>query len=119
MHIATEERKNNRYDRFFNSPSASKPNISPRDVFSPFFTGGVEGRVKLNKPSSAEAIAAILNVKANCPLCSQFNQPIVKPAMIHPMVPNTRMDGNSRPVSFICLNDMELTNANVGIKRII
>ncbi|MCY1537806.1 hypothetical protein D9M68_733160 [compost metagenome] len=113
--MATEARKNRRYDRFLRRPIASKPMISPNEVFSPFFAGGVWGNRKLNKPNTIDAPAAVLNVRIKFPSCSQFIHPISRPATIHPIVPKTRMAGNSLPGSFICLNDMEFTSASVGI----
>ena len=113
--MATEAIKNNKYDLFFNRPIASNPIISPKEVFSPFFAGGVCGNAKLNKPNNTEATEAILNVRIKLPSCSQFNHPITKPAMIQPIVPKTLTDGNSFPGSFICRNEMELTNAKVGM----
>ncbi len=37
------------------------------------------------------------------------------PATIQPIVPSTRIGGNSRPGSAICLNDSELLSASVGM----
>ncbi|MNR01169.1 hypothetical protein D3C85_1169650 [compost metagenome] len=93
--------------------------MSPKEVFSPFLTGGVLGRAKLNKPNNTEAAAAILKVRTRFPSCSQFSHPITIPAIIHPIVPNTLIEGNSFPGFFICLKEMEFTNAKVGMNAII
>src|ERR1700752_5039125 len=113
--MATEARKNTRYDLNFNKRMDSSPMISATEVFWPFLPGGVSGNVKLNRPSSNEAPAAILKVSASEPVCSQFSQPMTKPATIHPAVPKIRINGKSLLGSVICLNETEFTNASVGI----
>ena len=88
---------------------ASKPRISPIEVFPPFLTGGVLGRKKLNIPNTIDAMEAVLKVRIRFPDCSQFNHPMSRPAIIHPIVPKTLIDGNSFPGSLSCLNEIELT----------
>ena len=98
---------------------ASKPSTSPMRVAWPaFLMGGVAGSVKLNKPSSSEAPAAMRNVSTRLPPCSQFSQPMVRPAIIQPNVPSTRMGANSFCGFCICRKEMEFTSASVGIYTI-
>ena len=58
--------------------------------------GGVCGSRRQNRPSTTEAPAAscIGAAVASSPI-----RPTTNPAMIHPMVPSTRMAGNSFPGS--------------------
>ena len=52
----------------FNNFRASSPNISDILTFSPFATfGGVLGKVKLNNPRIADAIAVIMKVFCSKP----------------------------------------------------
>ena len=40
---------------------------------------------------------------------------MTRPATIQPIVPSTRIAGNSRPGSLICRNESELLSASVGM----
>ena len=55
--------KNTKKSLFFNNFKASKPKISETVTFSFLLDlGGVNGKIKLNKPRTAEAIPAIKKV---------------------------------------------------------
>ena len=116
--MATEARKNIRYERFLSIPMASNPKMSPRLLLPSFRMGGVGGNAKLNAPSSAEAPAAMRKVSTKWPPCSQLSQPMVRPAIIQPSVPSTRMLANSFCGFCICRKEMELTSASVGMYKI-
>ena len=121
MQISIEERKNTKKFRSFKRPKASSPIIWEMLDFSPFAEGGVFGRVKLNRPSTKEAIEVIKNVCDKAPeaMFSMESHPKVKlmsrPATIQPIVPQTLMNGKSFEGSFICRKETEFTSAKVGI----
>src|SRR6185369_5140564 len=90
-----EQIKNTRKFLSFNKPIASRPMISLNVVLVPAFGGGVLGSVKLKIPSRAETAAVRRNVLISAPFFSQASQPIIKPATIQPIVPQTLMKENS------------------------
>jgi hypothetical protein len=99
-------------------PTASSPSMSRRSDWSPFRVGGVAGSVKLNSPSTSDAMAAILKVSSSCPFCSQASQPMMRPATIQPTVPRTRAAGNCFSGLAIWRKETEFTSAKVGMYRI-
>ena len=74
--------------------------------------GGVWGRAKQNSPSSNDAPAAS---RIGIAVASSPSVPTSRPATIQPIVPRTRIDGNSRAGSFIWWNESELLSASVGM----
>src|SRR5579863_259752 len=82
-------------DRSLNSTKASTPRIFAKLLFSPFALGGVLGRKKLNRPSAAEATAAILKVSARSSVEILKTLSINQPVAIQPIVPSTRIEANS------------------------
>ena len=54
-------------------------------------------------------------MRSGVAVASSPSVPMASPAAIQPMVPSTRIGGNSRPGSFICRNDSELLSASVGM----
>ena len=80
----------------------------------PIFAGGVCGSAKQKSPSSADAAAATWNCNATASAPSVL---MATPATIHPIVPRTRMPGNSLPGSFIWWNDSEFVSDKVGMKH--
>ena len=110
-----EQTKKTRKFLSFNKPRASSPMISLKLVLVPAFGGGVLGSVKLKMPKAAETTAVNLNVLTSVPCFSQASQPMINPAMIQPIVPQTLIKENSFSGLVICLNETAFTSASVGI----
>ena len=91
--------------------SASSPRTS-RTVTLPFRNGGVCGSAKQNTPSTIDPAAAR---RIGIAVASSRSVPMHRPATIQPMVPSTRIGGNSRSGSVIWWNEMELLSASVGM----
>ena len=77
-----------------------------------FGIGGVCGSMRQNTPSSTEPAAAICSGRA---VASRPRVPMNRPATIQPIVPSTRIGGNSRPGSSMWRNERELLSASVGM----
>src|SRR4030095_8786951 len=97
MHTRIAAIKNMRYGLLLNNTKDSVPSAFDAEATA-FPFGGVSGNIKLNNPSAAETAAAMRNVYM---LGSIFKNPIIKPAAIHPNVPNTLIQGNCFPGSVI------------------
>ena len=111
MHARIEATANTAKDGRFSMTRASRPRMPRRVTFCPLLGGGVCGNVRLNRLITTEAPAASRNgtVEVSTPM-----RPMVTPIAIHPNVPNTRIRGKSRPVSFKCCRVNELVSAMVG-----
>src|SRR6187399_2208783 len=114
MQISIDAIKKTVNDLSLNKTRASAPSTLEKVVCVPFAFGGVAGNVKLNSPSIPEATAAIINVCANCSVCSLKTLSIIQPTAIQPIVPKNLTEGNSLAGSFICRKATELARANVG-----
>src|SRR6478736_4859215 len=114
MHIKTDAIKNTVNELFLNNTKASAPKICLKVAVVPLAFGGVPGKAKLINPNTAEATAAILNVNAKSAVLTLKTLSIIHPVAIQPIVPNTLIEANSFPGSFIWRNATEFANANVG-----
>src|SRR4030095_3363743 len=114
MQISIDAIKKTVKDLSLNKTNASAPSTFAKVVLVPLAFGGVSGNVKLSNPKIPEATAAIINVWANCSVCSLKTLSIIQPTAIQPMVPKKRMEGNSFAGSFIWRNATEFASANVG-----
>ena len=114
MQIRTEEMKKMVNDRSLKRTKASAPRIWAKVAFVPLAFGGVGGNKKLHTPSTSDAIAAILKVRASWSVVMFNTLSIIQPVAIHPMVPKTRIDGNSLLGSCICLKATAFASARVG-----
>src|SRR5205085_9160486 len=107
--------KNIRYGLSLNKTNASVPSaFDAEPAGADFAFGGVLGKIKLNNPNPADAIAAIINVEL---VFSIPSLEISTTDTIQPMVPNTRIHGNCFPGSFICENATLLDSAIVGMYK--
>ena len=80
-------------------------------IACPLFGGGVCGNVKLNALIKTDAPAAMRKgtCEASIPIW-----PITTPIAIQPSVANTRINGKSRPGSFMWASVKELVRETVG-----
>ena len=99
-------------ERSFMRLSASRPSTSRMLSGLPAACGGVCGRSNENRPSTTDAPAAM---RMGTAVASSASAPTTSPATIQPMVPSTRMRGNSFAVSLMWSNEIELVSASVGM----
>ena len=114
MHSRNEPSTNTANERSFNSSSASSPRTSRTDSALPAADGGVCGRVRQYTAISTEASAPMRSGRA---VASAPSRPMICCTAMNPMVPSTRMRGNSRPGSLMFANEMEFVSARVGMKQ--
>ena len=92
MHIKSELTTKIKNDVSLRRLSAFKPRISLIVTFWPVDFGGVLGKKKQYIPMTIEAPAAIFK---GMDVSSIFNKATSQPAAIQPIVPRTRILGNS------------------------
>ena len=91
MQIKVEEMINTRNGIFTSILNASTMSKAFKFTGFPFAGGGVAGRKKQKSPKTNAEIAARLNMFV---LRDQPKPPTTNPAAIHPIVPQTRREGN-------------------------
>ena len=93
------------------SSKASAPASSLHDVSFPLEGGGVWGRVRQYAPITIPAAPVSWNISSRSPHPTKAR---ANPATIQPIVPNTRISGNSLRESVTWWSASEFVRASVG-----